>query len=535
MRKKEKQFYSWYIRQFKPFKWHFLFLCTGTVLQSVLQVLTVAYTKVVVDSGIACEKNFAAKGILFLCLLAGQVLLRAFVNHLAGSVNDRSSAMFRYRILEAAEHSSGEKQKEFHSGALLNRSIEDVKTVSESFTQLLPSILGSMIRLTGAVVLLVCMLPQVAIVLLTVSIVIGIGILCMRPKLRKCHKQVRDTEEKAYVTMQEYSQQIEILKALSAEKESLLRFQKRLKTNLFAKQKRRRWMLSGTTVLSAFMQCGTGVMLLWGTYAISVGRLTYGMLATFQQLASLFYSPMMKLAGVWGRFTAVEVAGERLHELLTLEADEKEEVLSKPNVIKAIVFEHVTFAYKEENNVLEDYNARFEMDEWNHLTGVSGFGKSTIMKLILDIYQPQSGRIYMETDCGNVPCSFRLRKFFAYVPQDYTLFYGSILENLLLAVPNATLEDCVQALKTAKAEFVFELPEGIHTQIQEQRNGLSMGQLQRIAIARAVLMKRQILLLDECTSALDKETEYAVLSNLKNCSKGAIVATHHPEVLQGVE
>lgn len=184
---------------------------------------------------------------------------------------------------------------------------------------------------------------------------------------------------------------------------------------------------------------------------------------------------------------------------------------------------------------MENFSARFPMDGWACLTGVSGRGKTTLFKLILGLYTPQQGRVYLETAQGDVPCSEATRHLFAYVPQDYALFSGTVLENLLLVAPDADEEKRKNALQIAEATFVLDMAAGENTVLRENNTGLSKGQLQRLAIARAVLMERPVLLLDECTSALDAETEAAVLRNLQTLGKNAILVTHRPEALENLE
>ena len=182
--------------------------------------------------------------------------------------------------------------------------------------------------------------------------------------------------------------------------------------------------------------------------------------------------------------------------------------------------------------MLENFSVRFPLDHWACLTGISGKGKSTIFKLILGLYKPQEGRVYLETDQGQIPCDGRTRHLFAYVPQDYSLFSGTILENFQLVDPAATEDSCKRALEISQAEFVWELSAGLQTQIRENNTGLSKGQLQRLAIARAILMDRSVLLLDECTSALDAQTEEKLLKALSGLNKQAILVTHRPDALK---
>lgn len=529
-------FWRWLWGLFRPYQAGIAALCLCAAGQSMLQVALAVLTRYVIDAGIAGDSRFPFLGAALLAVLLGMVALRGVVSWAAGSISDRSGAALRHELLEAAERSGGESLRQFHSGTLLNRGTEDVRLLCAAMTDLLPTVAGNLVRLAGAFTLLAVFAPSLAAILAAVCALVGIGAVCLRPMLRRNHRAVRSTEERAFSTMQEYVQQLELLQALGAEEESLRRFQDKLDDSLRAKRTRRLWTVSGGTALSLLTQLGTGCLLLWGVRAIYAGALTYGALTAILQLLALFRGPVVSLSGLWGRLAAVEVSAGRLQELFG-EQNAEQIPADIPRLAKvtAVVFEDVTFRYKaEEPPVLEHYNARFDLTGWSCLTGGSGRGKSTLFKLILGLYQPQRGRVYLETDCGEVPCGRDTRHLFAYVPQDFTLFSGSIRENLLLAAPGADEQKCMWALETAQADFALGTGAGLDTQVKEQRAGLSMGQLQRVAIARAVLMERPILLLDECTSALDSATEGAVLRSLKNLGQGAILVTHHPDVLAGM-
>jgi ATP-binding cassette subfamily B protein len=164
---------------------------------------------------------------------------------------------------------------------------------------------------------------------------------------------------------------------------------------------------------------------------------------------------------------------------------------------------------------------------------MSGKGKSTMFKLVLGLYAPNTGRVYLKTKNGDIACGENTRHLFAYVPQDYALFSGTIRENLLLVSESAE-EERKAALSLAQADFVWELTAGEQTYVRENNTGLSKGQLQRLAIARAILMDRPILLLDECTSALDAVTEQRVLAGLHSLGKQAVLVTHRPEMVENM-
>ena len=351
----------------------------------------------------------------------------------------------------------------------------------------------------------------------------------IRPMLKARHRAVRKADEKVMGTMQEDLQHLELIQSLDVQPAILTRFDSRQKESLLEKCRRRILSVSISTAMNIASLVGTGALLLWGAAQVATGQLSFGSLTSMLQLLSLFRGPVMSLSGLWTRLTAVDVAAERLTDLLRIPESVEP---AKVSTVKAVVLENVTFAYPgDEVPVLQNFSIRFPLDGWACLTGVSGKGKSTIFKLILGLYTPQAGSVCLETDSGMIPCGENTRHLFAYVPQDFALFSGTIRENLEL-VSQADSQKLTAALETAQAHFVRELSAGMETQVGENNTGLSKGQLQRLAIARAILMERQILLLDECTSALDAQTEANLLKSLYEMGKQAILVTHRPEALE---
>lgn len=510
-------------------------LYLATVLCAALQVALAALSRYVVDAGLAGQAQFWTLGAALLAVLLAITALRGALSWTAGKTADRSAAQLRHALLRAAEQSSAEQLRAFHSGALLSRSLEDVKLLCDAVTGLIPALLGDAVRFVGAFVILTAFYPALAAVLALVCLAICVGAAVSRPALRRRHAQVRKAEEESLSQLQEYAQQLELLQALGAQEEALRRYDRTLDRSLKAKRQRRVWSLSGSTAVSALSQVGTGCLLLWGVRAVYTGALSFGALTSVFQLLALLRKPAVSLSGAWGRLTAAEVSAQRLQDILKTHERQPAQTEPEPLQVAAVVFEDVTFRYKiEEPPVLEHFSARIDLTGWTCLSGISGRGKTTVFKLILGIYRPQSGRVYLQTDRGLLPCGEDTRRLFAYVPQDFTLFSGSIRENLLLVSPQADDRMCEAALDIAQAHFVRELRAGLDTQVKEQRAGLSMGQLQRIAIARAVLMERPVLLLDECTSALDSETELAVLTALRALGCGAVFVTHRPQALGAI-
>lgn len=503
------------------------------IAQSILQVAMALLIRFVIDAALSADGSVGMWAAIFAADLVLQVCVHGLLSWYTGSATDRFCASLRQRLLRSAVYSADARLQEFHSGELLSRGMEDVRTVCDGIFGALPSLIGQVTRLVAAFAAVLLIYPSVAGILLIAAAVTVAAVTGLRPVLKARHRAVRSTEEKVMSTMQEDLQQLELIQSLDAQEQILGRFDRCQRVSLREKFRRRICSVGSSVILNAASMLGTGVLLLWGATKVAASMLSYGSLTAMLQLISLFRGPVLGLSGLWNRFASVEVAGERLAVLLRIpEQPSEQQVLSA----KAVVFENVTFCYPgDEMPAVENFNARFSLDGWTCLTGISGRGKTTLFRLILGLYTPQSGRVYLETEQGEVPCSAATRHLFAYVPQDYALFSGTVLENLLLVAPDADESRRRAALAVAEADFVWDMACGEQTHVGENNTGLSKGQLQRIAIARSVLMERRVFLLDECTSALDAQTEKAVIRNLKALGSGAILVTHRPEALEELQ
>ena len=519
-------------RFLRPYRLRVALLCVATVVSAVLQVANALFTRDVVDAALVAPDRLPVAGMWLIGNLLALVALHGFSSWLSGSTSDACIADLRCRLLRSVSLGEDESRYQYHSGSLLNRAMEDVRTLCDGMIHALPGLVGQVARLAAGFCAVLLLYPGIAgFVLLAAAAAICVAAV-LRPLLKKHHKNVRRADEQMMSCMQEDLRQLELVKSLGAEEQMLHRFHETVKNSLWAKRLRRFLTVGINTMIQGVSNLATAVVLLWGAGQVAQGVLSYGSLTAMLQLLGMLRNPVLGLSGLWTRLTAVEVASERLETLL-----EEPETVEKAEVgeVRSILFDRVTFAYPgEDEPVLKNYSAEFSLEKWLCLSGVSGRGKSTLFKLILGLYRPQEGGVYLRTEAGLVPCGPQTRHLFAYVPQDYALLSGTVMENLALVAPEAGEEEHKKALELACAEFVFGLSEGENTQVRENNDGLSKGQLQRIAVARALLMERPILLMDECTSALDGGTEKEMLQNLNKLSTKAILVTHRPEALEGL-
>mgnify|MGYP004488453057 FL=1 len=464
--------------------------------------------------------------LLFLALALP--LLDGGLDLLSGRMVDRAAAALRRDTLEQLLRKDAESYNRYHSGQVFSRLTQDAYTVCEWRITGRPQVTGQLIRLICAASALFLVNIPLAIAVVAAGALVTAGGRLLRKHLTRRHLRVRQADERLTGCTQEILEHMELLRSTAAGKEAVRRFEGRQKEWLRERARLRIFTTEAGTGFSSILQLGYAVLLVWGGAAIRGGRISFGDLAALLQLLAMFQSPLTGLSGVQSRLAAVRAAETRLDELYSLPEEAPGQPAREDDVFRAIVFENVTFSYEgEDQPVLREFSARLPLDRWTCLMGMSGSGKSTLFRLILGLYHPQQGRVYLETERGDIPCSAAVRDLFGYVPQTPWLFSGSIRENLLLAKPDADDAALWDALERAQCSFVRDLPDRLGTVLNEEGGGLSAGQRQRIAIARAMLSAPRFLLLDEITSALDENTEAKLLTELTGTYPAAVFATHH--------
>ena len=436
------------------------------------------------------------------------------------------------RVLDRILRSEWRGKESRHSGDVLNRLEFDVTNVVNFLTETLPSALSVLAMFIGAFSYLASMEWRLAVL---VAAMVPLFVLVSKIYIRQMRgltRQVRDSDSKVQAFMQEITQNRMLVKTLESGGFMINRLentQSELRRNVV---RRTSFSVFSNFILNFGFTLGYLVAFLWAAVRMSAGTLSFGGMTAFLQLVSKIQGPARSLTKLVPAFVSVFTAAERLMEL---EEDPLEEQ-GDPIMLDApcgVRLDNVSYAYQDgETNVIDNLSFDFRPGCCTAILGETGAGKTTLVRMLLALLQPQSGSLHIYNNVEERLLTPRLRANFVYVPQGNTLLSGTIRENLCLGKHNATDEEMREALIKSCAEFVFDLPDGLDTACAEKGGGLSEGQAQRICIARALLRNRSVMLFDEATSALDPDTERRLLKNiLASHDKTIIFITHRLAVV----
>ena len=501
-----------------------------SVAVSLLQVAAFKYA-IDVASGVIQGNLYLAIGYISLLVLAsfGLNISSVWIKNILGI---KAQNRMQQKMLERILRSEWRGRERMHSGDVLNRLEFDVNAVVHFLTETLPNTLSVLLMFLGSFFYLFSMDKMLAVVIVAaLPIFISLSRLYVG-QMRKLTRQVRDSDSKVQSVLQETIQNRMLIKTLESDDamvDKLEDTQSELRKNVV---KRTRFSVFSNLILNFGFALGYLFAFLWASLRMIDNTLTFGGMTAFLQLVGKIQGPARNLTQLVPAFVSVFTAAERLMELEENPLEEQGE----PIEIKApcgVRLTNVSYAYnKADGNVIDKLDFDFYPGSCTAILGETGAGKTTLIRLILALLRPSDGKIEIYNSRKSKELSPRLRCNFVYVPQGNTLMSGSIRDNLRLGRLDATDEEMYEALRAACADFVQELPDGLDTSCSESGGGLSEGQAQRIAIARALLRNRSVMLFDEATSALDPETEKQLLHNiLAHHDKTIIFITHRPAVV----
>ncbi|MDD4690345.1 MAG: ABC transporter ATP-binding protein, partial [Eubacteriales bacterium] len=354
-------------------------------------------------------------------------------------------------------------------------------------------------------------------------------------RMKKLHKACQETEGQTRSFMLESLQNALVIKTFRGEKVVTDKSRHLQWNNFQLKLKRNNISISANIAFYIAITVGYYFALVWCSYKIAAGIMTVGTLTAILQLFTQLEAPFKSLAGLLPQYYNMVASAERIIEVEDIETISKQPLDGKElyKKMQCIKTEGLSFSYDRENVIFNNAQIIINKGDFIAISGISGIGKSTLLKLLMGIIRQDSGEIFIEADGKRIPVDESTRSMFAYVPQGNMVISGSLRDNITFFMENADEDKIISAAKGADIwDFICELPEGLDTTVGEKGLGLSEGQVQRIAIARALYYDAPVVLLDEATSALDEETEARVLTNLRSMKdKMCIIVSHKQAAL----
>jgi ATP-binding cassette subfamily B protein len=526
---------KWFYRKVKPFLFQIFLIVVTSSLASLCSVAMAITSKNLVDSAVDGRFDEAiTNGILFVAEILLLLVVRAATSMLSVRVHNAIENKMRLDIYRQISYSDWLSFSKYHSEEILTRMTSDVGVVVNGITNVMPGMISLGVQLIAAFITLFMFDRTLGLLAFCLGPVSVLLYRLFGKKLRSMHLKTQELEAQYRAVAHESIQNMIVVKAFILEDSTRDRMEKIQKERLAVQIKRNFFGVIANSTFSIGYWTGYFLAFAWGALRLAQKTATFGSMTAFLQLVGQVQSPFIGLAMTIPQLIATEASASRLTEVeKILQENRGSEYLHWTR--SGIVFENVSFSYDQDNVILSNVSFEIKPGETVGLVGPSGEGKTTMIRMILALLQPQNGKVLFVNDDERIEASASSRSVISYVPQGNTLFSGTIEENLRIVAPDATDEEIKKALVDADAwDFINELPDGIHTKVGEKAVRLSEGQAQRITIARAFLRKSAILLLDEATSALDADTEMRVLESIRGMQpeRTCIIITHRPSALR---
>lgn len=531
---------KWISSQCKPIVPFFISTIIINSALSLIGVYNAIISKSLIDAAISGKTSTVIQWLIVMAtIMFGRMLISPITSFMSTRASTKLNQGMQSKLYKHLTYSEWIEQSKFHSVSLLTRITSDVGTISSTILGTIPSIISLLVTFIASFSTLIYFAPSVAIVAVIVGPILLLISRSFGRKLKKLYKEIQEEDIKYRSFIQESIQNLMIVKTFCMEKLNV--------DKLHLIQKNKYELAMKNTKLSVLSGMSMGFcstiayfsIFCWGALNISKGLGTYGTFTAMIQLYSNIQGPISGLANTFPSLIGCISATERLMEIEEITLEDVN-IPSIPESFKSpyIKFKNVSFSYKEGNPVINNVTFNIAPGEIIALIGPSGEGKTTLIRLLLSLLHCDEGEItlgsYNIRNNDEIVLNRNHRELMSYVPQGNTLFSGTIEDNLRYGKDDANTDDIEEAAKAACAlKFINKLEDNFHTLIGEKGSGVSEGQAQRLAIARALLRKRPILILDEVTSSLDVETELNVLKSIKELDHKptCIIITHRPSAL----
>ena len=516
------------------------------LLNSAISISAVAFALVLreaIDGAVSGNKMVFLKFVIILGLImVGQIAARGVIRFLDEYVRSGMENVIKTRLYETILSRKYSVITAFHTGELLNRITNDAVVVADGFVQIIPGIIAMLVKLAGAAAVLFVLDYRFSVIFFAGGGLVLIFTTLFRRVMKKLHKDVQAADGVLRSYLSENLGSLMVLKTFGAERKSIDTSKQYMDKHRFMRMKRNKFSNICNVGFGLVMNGGYIFGLCWCSFGILHGSITYGTLSAVLQLVDQLWAPLANMTGYLPKFYGMLSSAERCMELETLEEEHVESQFSRDYCrelykdMTAIECKNITFRY-EDDIILENADISIGKGELITIMGNSGAGKSTLLKLLLAIYEPEKGTLEIKTEKESYALTEKYRKMFAYVPQGNFLMSGNVT-SAIASLDDTSVDvdmDKVKAVAhiACADTFVEKLEHGYDTLIGERGMGISEGQAQRLAIARALYTDAPVLLLDEATSALDEQIEKKVLKNIRELTdKTVIIVSHRKAVLE---
>ena len=532
----------WLWRILAGTRWEVLCLLVLNVLSGGSGVALAWTLRNMIDRAVARDgAGFLRQGGLFLGVILLQLLLGALIRRTHEHASVTLENRLKKRLFETLLYKDYAAVTAVHTEEWMNRLVSDTTVTAGAIVSIVPQASGMLVMLVSAVSAVLVMLRAAVWAIVPAGVAISLMGYLFRKKLKALHKDIRAADGRVRVTLSERLSELMIVRSFRREQTAVRQGEAAMEAYRAARMRRNRFANLASFAYGLLMRSLYAGAAVYCGYGILKGTVSYGTFVAVLQLVGQIQTPFANLSTYIPQYYAMIASVERLMEAEGFVDDCPEGQLPQPKIdelysrsFRGLRFEDVSFAYTdraEPTRVLQHVTVAGQKGEIIAVAGPSGQGKSTLLKLLLCLYPVSGGRRLLVTAEGEMPLTSAHRGMFAYVPQGNRIFSGTVREALTFGDEDVPDEAIWQALDIAAADFVRELPEGLEAMLGERGAGLSEGQLQRLAVARAILSGHPILLLDEATSALDEGTEARLLDNLKRMTdKTVLIVTHRPRV-----
>ena len=537
-----QRYVKWFFREIARFRWTFVAVLLFQVVGVAISLFYVWLSKDLVDTAVEHfqgdlqSQRIISLAIIFTLVSLSRPILTAIKSYMQSRMAVSMTNSLRQRLFDEMLKTEVDVGRKYHSGDMINRMESDVSAVTNAFCAAVPNLFWAGLQFAAAfacVLYVDLRLSLILVVLLPIAAPAGKFIM---KKVRKLTLRIKSSDSRIQSHIQESIQHHTLLRTLEYTDSSSQMLGELQDENYSRNLKRIGFSIFARVLMSLAFTSGYLVAFLWGVRGLSTGVVTYGVMTAILQLVGQLQRPLLQASENLPSLLHCTASIDRLMELEDLPKEEAEDalMLGAPAGVRV---RNLSFQYPDgEEKVIDNLSFDFKPGSRIAITGRTGIGKTTLLKLILALSRPTSGSIELYDSETSVPVSVKTRCNFAYIPQGNTLFSGTVRENLLMGDRNADEERMKEVLHLAAADFVMDLPEGLDTICSEAGGGLSEGQAQRIAVARGLLRPGSIVLLDEFSSALDPATEEEMLSRLTAkdglcAGKTMIFITHRESIL----